>query len=335
MNTQLKLAGLTALLVAAAGVSAQAADEPQLGKINQYLTVDGYVGVSGTITDVKHGPTDYSLFDSSQANFDAAKFGIKAQSANGEFSAYVSALYVPEFGYHEAGILDAYVEWKRSGFTVTAGKFLSNLGYESFYIPQLDQLTYSAVQGIPAYHSGIRFAYATSRIEVGVSVLDSLQPQDHGFYSGDADLNNVGLEAYAQYKAEETSELAGLTLFAGLGYDSGNDYFKADSQLTFDFWAEYEWQKLTFAAEIAYAEDVADLSWRVSAKYKHNEQFSGIVRISGAKEANDGDKFYQFTIAPAYRYNENLSLRLEFSYQKTEGSSQDAFFFGAQTVFQF
>src|SRR5262249_34726981 len=132
-----------------------------------------------------------------------------------------SVLYTPTStpGASEVTLLDAYVTYDAGGgVTVTGGKFLSYLGYESFYPIYMDQITYANGQflaPIPGYHSGLRLDYSDSANAAGIAVVDSVY-SPFGATRGDGELkHNAGLEAFYSYKG-----IKDVTLWAGIAYDS-------------------------------------------------------------------------------------------------------------------
>lgn len=322
MKQYMKSAGFCAVIATVTSVPAFAAVP-----INQYLSVDGYAVAAGAITDRKDAGNDYSLFDSGLGNLDSIKFGIAGKYQ--DFGGYISLLYVPEAA-DEAGILDVYVTWTKNEFTVTAGKFLSYLGYESFYPINLAQISYSLVSGIPGYHTGAKVDYAGKTFTAGAAVVDSLQA-GNGFNEGDGDFSDLGFEAYVSFTGIEK-----LTVFFGAGYDMGNNDTDASSQWVFDLWGSYAVnEKLTLAAEIAYAEDVADFSWLVLGQYTFTDPISAAARISGVKADGSDSDGYKYTLSPTYRVNEYLSLRGEISYTDWTGGGSDEYFYALQALFQF
>jgi len=325
-----QLAGWTASLVAlAATASAEV-------KINDYLSLSGYAAAAGTITDTTPAanPKD-TLFNSGFGNLDSALFAVNGKYKG--FSSKVSLFYVPARGSDNSGILDAYVSYTAGDFTVTAGKFLSYLGYESFYAANMNQLTYgSTIADIPGYHTGAKVDYATKDFAAGVAVVDSLFG-GAGFNQGDGDFGEVGTEAYISYTGIDK-----LTIFEGIGYgDQDND---AVDSFVNDLWVSYAaTDKLTLAAEYTYRSANAankNNGWLLFGQYLFTDKFSAIARVSGIKNKG-GDAGTNFTIAPSYKVTGNLTLRGEISYADsaegdsvTNGTAKGAFY-GVQALFTF
>ncbi len=304
-----------------------------------WLKVSGYAAASYTYATVEHGPESYSLFDAGTP-LDAVKLGLEA--TKGDFSAYASLFYSPNSdansfaGGSEAGILDAYVTYKTGDFKITAGKYLSYLGYEAFDTVNMTQLTYanSSTGGVPAYHTGIKVDYSTDVWGAGFNVSDSIRGPS--FWEGDSDYGNgLGYEGYVVYKGIQK-----LTLWAGFAYDDSDNTPDFSS---YDVWASYDiTDKLTVAAEIIYADNT--LSGANSAvgglaflKYSFTDKFSTVLRfgIDEVESAPTGvvaPDNYKYTIAPTYAFNEHFLLRGELSYTD---SDTDVFFSGVQALVKF
>jgi hypothetical protein len=344
MKKLLFTAGLATALTAASATNSLA--EVSLFKNDKVeVLADGYLGVSATITeyenDGKKTKSDAQIANGA-SNLDAAKLGVKV--VGGGATAYVSGIYSP--GSTGSGLyaLDAYLSYEFSGITFTAGKFLTYLGYESFYIPSMDQLTYGPAVGIPAYHSGIKADYSIplggkdskESVAFGFAVLDSLGGGDN--YAGDGKLNHIAFEACVTYVG-----LGGdLTVFAGLGYDSGNEAgtlwfaedpddedtayfaFNSKSEVVFDLWASYQLnEKLKVAAEFSYHnleynglghdERVALLLF---GQYTISDKISAVVRGGATLHDNSiGHQVqWQATIAPTYKVSDYLRFRAELTY---------------------
>jgi hypothetical protein len=362
MNQNLKTVGLSAVLAAAATLPAQAEVA-----INQYLSVEGYAAASGTFTKVSGGGKDYTLFDSQDGGRDSVFIGVNGKYL--DFEGKVSLFYIPDtknirilgdnYRYSPSsagvGILDAYAGWGKSGFAVRIGKFLTNLGYESFYARDMSQLSWGhaawgdAGMGI-GYHSGINLSYTApdEKFSVGGAVLDSLYA-GRGFYEGDGDLKNLGFELFATFKPNKESKI-----FAGVGYDSKNDEFfpmvgnRAKDQFIFDLYGTYDvTTEITLGAEFTYAEnkdsDDGSRAWILFAKYtfpQFERKFAIAGRISSINhDSNDPDpdnrgSEFGFTLAPSYKFSDNLSLRAEISHLHGSGN-YNAYFYGLQVLFQF
>src|SRR4051812_44403294 len=210
MITRLKLAAAVSLL---APLTAAFADI----KINDNMTVSGYAVGAYEYQSPDPGADTDSLFNGAKdtPSADALKtiFTMNFKPVTGVISLY----YIPNIPTgvmkNELTVLDAFVTYDAGGGTsITAGKFLSYLGYESFDSANMNQITYSPVtvgtlSAIATYHSGIKFDYSDKAFGAGVAVLDSVY-SPLGIDKGDGELrHNAGFEGYLTYKGIENLTL--------------------------------------------------------------------------------------------------------------------------------
>jgi len=323
-----KLTGWTASLVALAATAS--ADI----KVNDYLSFNGYATASGTYSD-NDAPTKNvsTLFNSGSNELDSIK--LAALGKYGDFGGKLSLLYIPTRTGSNSGIQDAYVTYTKEEFTVTAGKFLSYLGYEAFDPNNMTQLTYAAdIFAIPGYHTGAKVDYAAKTWGAGFAVVDSVYGLTApAFLQGDGKFDRVGYEGYVTYTGIDK-----LTLWLGAAYDDN----ATPDVVVYDLWASYALtSKLTLAAEVDTSEHVGK-GYLVEAQYAFTDKFSGIARLSG-KDVSGGDTGTYYTVAPTYKITSALSVRGEVSYadaaEATNGVygllSTKGFFYGVQAMFVF
>jgi opacity protein-like surface antigen len=338
MNTRFTLAAalsLTASLAAFADI-----------KVNDNLTVSGYAAGAYEYQSIKHGGSSDSLFNGAKdtPSADALKtiFTMNFKPVTGT----ISLFYIPNIPTgvmkNELTVLDAYVTYDAGGgTTVSAGKFLSYLGYEAFDPVNMNQITYSPVTvgtlgAIPAYHSGAKVDYADKDFGVGIALLDSVY-SPNGIDKGDGELkHNAGVEGYVTYKG-----ITNLTLWAGFAYDTKGN-FQPHNVLTLDGWAEYKIGKqITVAGEFC-SKDGGDFSkgytWLGYFNYAFTDKVSLVARVGGehlqAKTA--GSNFTQYTVGPSFKVTDNLTIRAEYSYYDYKKASfGDKSLIGLQGVFKF
>lgn len=328
LPSSLKLAGAAAAALVSHAALAEIA-------LNEQFAVSGYVVGSASYTKADNFDSD------SNADLDAMKL-----TAIAKFSPLTVTTSLFAFGtgsgdgFNNSPIfLDAYGTYDLGeGTTVTAGKYLSWLGYEAFDIPNMLQITYAnpTAAYIPAYHTGLKVEKSTEVFSVGLGVTDSLYGPT--YYKGDGDLNDgVGLEGYFTYKG-----LKDFTWFVGLGYDTGD---AADTKrFVFDTWAQYVYGKFTFAGEFCYGSTDYKDSGKEDGyfvlglvKYQIDDKWSATFRLSGG-EGELGDGFIRATFAPTYAVTKNLDIVAEYSYTSLNeaitgsGSSNYA---GLQARFKF
>src|SRR4051812_16990437 len=177
MITRLKLAAAVSLL---APLTAAFADI----KINDNMTVSGYAVGAYEYQSPDPGADTDSLFNGAKdtPSADALKtiFTMNFKPVTGVLSLF----YIPNIPTgamkNELTVLDAYVSYDAGGgTTVTAGKFLSYLGYEAFDPVNMSQITYGAVTvgtlgAIPAYHTGLKVDGGDKDFGYGLAVVDSV-----------------------------------------------------------------------------------------------------------------------------------------------------------------
>jgi hypothetical protein len=322
MNTRFKLAaalGLAASLTAFADI-----------KVNDSFSVSGYAAGSYRTTDPDPGPA------SDKFDLDAVKtlFSTNFKPVTGVISLY----YQPN-APHDVTVLDAYATVDvGGGSTITAGKFLSYLGYEAFDLVNMSQLSYANgdfLGPIPGYHSGVKYDYSDKDVGFGVALLDSVYSGPY-YLKGDGELkHNAGFEGYFVYKA-----IPDVTVWAGFAYDTkGNVMHKNDEILTLNIWMSYNLTKDS-SLGLEYVNKDGGLgdkgyNWLAFYGYNFDPKVSAAFRVSGEK-MKSGPGFTKFTVAPAYKVNDNFLVRAELSYYDyTKYTADSALFFGIQSVFKF
>ncbi len=320
----IKLAGSAALLL---GLATQSFAEV---KLNDSFSVSGYVEGSYQFTDPDPGPaTDKFGVDSAQLLFTGSFKPV---------TAVASLFYVPN-AVQETTLLDAYVTYDAGGgFSITGGKFLSYLGYESFFNVNNPEITFANgdfLAAIPGYHDGVRLDYSDKDIGFGLALLDSVGSP---FYlKGDGELkNNAGFEGYLAYKG-----VTDLTLWAGAAFDTkGNGLTHSNTVL--DLWAQYQMDKKTMvAAEIANRDGGAGAkgyNWLGLVTYAFTDKVSTAFRLSGEKMSGSsgGAGFIRYTIAPSVAVTDKLTVRAEFTYTDfSKTAANNAVFAGLQAFVKF
>ncbi len=311
-------------------------------KVNDNLTVSGYAAGAYMNYKAKGVTSVDSLFDASKpipgggdSNDVLTKFTLNFKPVTG----VISLNYFPNVGGNsEFTVLDAYVTYDAGGgVTVTGGKFLSYMGYESFYPANMDQISYADgdfLAPIPGYHTGVKVDYADKTQGVGFAVVDSVY-SPFGGTRGDGELkHNAGFEVYYTYTG-----ITDVTLWAGAVYDTKGG-FESHNVSIFDFWASYNATKtLRLAAEFVTKDGgpgAKGTNWILFANYTSSDKVTTTFRVSGEEMKSGGPKFVKYTVCPAYALTANLSVRAEYSYYDyTNYTSKSANFFGVQGVFKF
>lgn len=321
-------------------------------KINDNISLGGYVVGLVDSKSVDESETTSSM------DLQATKLLTKVNFApvSGVVSLYSGA-------DNAVSVLDAYFTYDYgAGTSLTAGKFLSWLGYEAFDATNMMTLSYAwtadaigALPGIPGYHSGVKVEFGSESYAAGFALLDS---NDSNFFTdvkkGDGDLDNgAGLEGYYTYKGKE------LTVFVGAAYNSaeadGSSYYADPAFYGFksysgDIWVQYVTGSVTLAAEFSLykasfdltgADDLKTYFAGIWAKYAASEKISYVGRIALGETNNfgatDKPKYMKYTFSPIYVVTANLEIAGEVSYTTYDKLDpvDSSTYFGVQARFKF
>ena len=299
-------------------------------KVNDSLTVSGYAAGSYRITDPDPG--------SATDKFDLDAVKTLFQTNFKPVTGVISLFYQPG-APSDVTVLDAYATVDvGGGSTITAGKFLSYLGYEAFDLVNMTQISYANgdfLGPIPGYHSGVKWDYSDKETGFGLALVDSVYSGPN-YLKGDGELKrNAGFEGYFVYKG-----IPDVTVWTGFAYDTkGNVIHKNDEILTLNIWASYALSK-DASLGLEYVNKDGGIgdkgyNWLVFYGYNFDAKFSSAFRLSGEK-LKDGPGFTKFTVSPAYKVNDNFMVRAELSYYDyTKYTADSAMFFGIQSVLKF
>jgi hypothetical protein len=307
MKNHTKLA--VAFLAAASSIAAQAADAPAPA-----VTFDGYAVATADYTTTTGS-------SASTASLSAAKFG--ATGKFGTVTGYASLFY----NGSKTDVLDAYFTVDAGGgLSVTAGKFLSYMGYEAFDVPNMAQISYANTQlaPIPAYHTGVKFDYSAATYGAGLAVVDSIYSgTGAGVYKGDGDLKQPGIEAYFTYKG-----IKDTTIWFGVADEIST------KKAFYDLWVSYALSKTdSVSAEYIKIESEGSL-WLLAYTKALNSKWSLTSRISGDSPTG-GSNNMKYTLSPSYTLNDHFIVRGEVSYISSYGSTPSSTYLAAQTIFKF
>jgi hypothetical protein len=237
-------------------------------------------------------------------------------------------------------VLDAYATVDiGGGASVTAGKFLSYMGYEAFDIPNMTQISYANgdfLAPIPGYHSGVRLDFGDKDNAAGVALVDSVYSGPN-YLKGDGELkHNAGIEAFYSYKG-----IKDVTLWFGIAHDTkGNVVHKNEAITIYNFWLSYALSKEASIGAEYVAKDGGPgdkgYNWLLFYGYTFDAKWSSAFRVSGEKLSSGGPGFTKFTVCPSLKVNDNFFVRAELSYQDySKFATKSATFFGLQSVFKF
>lgn len=321
MNTQIKRAGFTALLAAAAAtVQAEV-------KINENLSLDGYAIGSAVIT---HGTSDTNktILGKSGNQFDSVFVGVsgKYNDLSGRVS-FQAANPFDNTSDDTSGVLDAYVTYTAGDVAVTAGKYLGYLGFESYHTPNNAFISYSNAFYASPFATGVKVDYTGDGFSAGVSARDSQIVGGSNFATGDGEYSDdIGYEAFFSYTG-----IKDLTLFFGVGYENVDGF---DSVLEGDFWLNYNVSdKLSVAGEVTSVQDATDLSWLGQVSYKVTQELSASARVTYF-DGKSGDVF-GYGVASTYTFTPNFSLKGEISLNDRNVGGPNTAQYGVQGLFRF
>jgi hypothetical protein len=312
MKTNTKLA--VAFLAAASSIAAQAADAPAPA-----VTFSGYAAVTGSITK------DSGASSVSDLDLTAAKFGVTAKLAS-NVSAYASLYY----NGTDADLLDAYVTFDAgSGLTITAGNFLSYMGYEAFDAINMAQISYAngGLLGgpVPAYHTGLKVDYVTGNHGLGAAVVDSIYGST--LFNGDGDYTKKGLEAYYTYKGIKDTQI-------WLGGLQDND----NGGAVYDLWVSYALSKTDSIGAEYLVKESDGYNWLLAYTKGIDSKLSVTARLSGEDSSVADAKFVKYTLSPSYAFTDKFSVRAEVSYTDYSGAgatTSSSTFYAIQSLFKF
>jgi hypothetical protein len=254
-------------------------------------------------------------------------------------------------------VLDVNATWTLgSGWSIEAGRFLSWMGYESFFTINNPEITgaNSNPSWVSGYEDGARVVYTQGSWNAGVAVVDSAFNSPSAF-EGDGELKaNYGAEAYIDLDPNKATDI-----WFGVAHDSAdrnNTIQTAKGITTFDLHAQYQViDDLYVAGEYTIEDNVLPVdseTWLVLADYTFSgisKQLSAAFRVSGDTYngvIGGGRNDFRYTFAPTYAVNDHFSIRAEITYEVDNAggvsnsvpfttSSADGTFLGVQAIFKF
>ena len=219
-----------------------------------------------------------------------------------------------------------------NGFSVSAGKMLSYMGFEAFDPTNMYQYSYAydsgneAVQSIyDAYDVGVSVDYATDDYSVG------------GWTSAE---NSAGYELALAYTGIENLTVKGI-------WSDFSDQVGGPAYEKSTFWASYQLGNLLIAAEVAEA-DILDAGANdiegalIMANYTFTDKVGLTLRYS-TEEISDStsdrldNDYNKFTVSPSYVFTDSLSGLIEYSTYKDDvvGNTDPEDLLAAELIFTF
>ena len=280
-------------------------------EINENLSITGFLDMSGTIAD--QGDVDDSTFDLDQMELDFI-FSFD------EITAQVDIDYQRD-GINELDLEQAFITYDLgNGTSISAGKFLSYMGWETAEPTGLYQYSYAYGDTIPGYHNGVSVDYSDDWGSFGLAIVDSVYDDD-GSLGGLTDDYEMGVEAKLVLTPYD-----GLTVFLGWANDAAdNDVVGLDDRDLINLWTSYEVGIHTFAIEYN------DFSTGEFDIEQWLAMWSAAVADSGtftARISNDSRSFLGVDVAEVDKYTaayihtvtDNLALVFEVSTSDIDGA---------------
>ena len=297
-------------MAAVASVTAQAEIELAEG-----FSLQGFLDVSASSSDVDGKDT--------KSTAEIGEFEVDFLYGGDSINAQVDLNYTDSSG--GVDLEQAFVGFSVSDqFSLTAGKFLSCIGYETYDVNTLNQFSHAAsTAGIyPGHHTGLAGVYSGDTFGVYGSVVD-------GTWSADSDTDDLGYEVQVF-----TSPAEGLTIKLGYATESGAAYDKAIINL----WAGYSVDSLTVAAEYSSLEDYGASgsdgdAYMLMANYAFTETFNTTLRYAHVDA--DWAEIDEFTISPRFVISDSVSVITEYRHRDYDVGGADEDLLAARVLYTF
>jgi hypothetical protein len=240
----------------------------------------------------------------------------------------------------QAFITYTLMDSETGNLSLTGGRFLSWMGWESADLVNLYQFSYGGLGNfgvVPGYQDGARAVYSTDMFSVGAAIVD-------GVWNSNDDSEDTGFELMAKVNPIEP-----LTVFAGYAQEELTDSAASglDDTTFGNLWASYQVNdKILVAAEWAEVNDfgvgtgagnsfssfgAADGAYIDGETYLLMVNFTitdwlGLTLRYSEVEADvigssTSEEWSEFTIAPLIRVNDHLGLILEYRHDDYDSSS--------------
>jgi hypothetical protein len=335
----------TKIAIASAFIAASSFSTAEI-VINDFLSFEGFVDMSYTLTDQEIGGNSESdntyaidqveiswLFD-----FDpvTAQIDLAHEGSDGDHGVVEQAFVTYHFD---------------NGGAFTAGRFASMLGFEAFEPTGLYQYSFAynasedapGILGIdggilPGYDQGVKYTYEGDTSFFGISLVDSVS---QGRLGGD-DFSGFGIEIAGAFYFEN-----GFSWFAGGRYNDVDDLLLLEDQYVLNTYVTYETGAWIFAAELNYGEasfDTLPDQETLTALLMANFAYSDVASVTGRLSYVDGEQgnveedFLKYTLAHGYAFTDNLFLVNEISYVDGETATNldySELTFAAEIIFSF
>lgn len=268
----------------------------EIGPAGSGVEFGGFVDWAYQSQDTPDG-TDADTFDATQVE-------LNLDFTNGPVSVSVDYDIVSTEGASNSGgqpganLEEAIITYDfGNGFSVTAGKMLSYLGFEAYDAPNMYQYSYAYDAGAggvngsqniyDGYDDGVSLDYGSDMFSFGV-FASAESDGGYEYALGFTGIENLTVKAImADWGTYEVTTL----------------------------WASYQFDKLLFAGELAKRDlenTATDIDgWLLMGNYSINDSVALTFRYS---EQEVGLESYEkFTLSPSYVFNDNFSGLIEYS----------------------
>ena len=247
--------------------------------------------------------------------FDVGQVEINLDFEDGPVSVSVDYdIYSTEGGSDGADLEEAIITYDfGNGFSVTAGKMLSYLGFEAYDPTNMYQYSYAYdMNGTTASAGAAGGQNIYDAYDDGISLDFSNDMFSLGFFASAE--TDGGYEYALAFTGVEN-----LTVKAIMA-----DW---DAYDTTTFWGSYQFGKLLAAVEIA-EKDLTDATaddiegWLVMGNYGFTDALALTLRYS-EQDVGDSASYEKITISPSYVFTDNFSGLVEYSSYDSSGTAVD------------
>jgi len=302
----------------------------EIGPTGSGVEMSGFIDIAFTDQDTGKQSTTIGQVE---VNFDYSKGPVSA-SVDLDFGG--NSKYGAASADYDGNLEEAVITYDfGNGFSISAGKMLSYMGFEAFDPTNMYQYSYAydsgntAVQSIyDAYDVGISVDYATEDYSVGVWTSAE---------------NSAGYELSLAYTGIEN--LTAKAIWSDFSDQVGGPAYEKST-----FWVSYQLGKLLLAAEVAEADmldpgtgSATDIEGMLfMANYSFTDNVALTLRYSTEEiSAWNSDiltnDYNKFTISPSYSFTDNLSGLIEYSTYKDDvvGMTDPEDLMAAEIIFTF
>ena len=303
------------------------ANAVEIGPTGSGIEMSGFIDLAFTDQDTGGQSTAVGQVE---VNFDYSKGPV---SASVDFDFGGNSKYGGAGADYDGNLEEAVITYDfGGGFSISAGKMLSYMGFEAFDPTNMYQYSYAYDSGNNAVQS-IYDAY-----DVGVSVDYATDDYSIGIWSSAE--NSAGYELALAYTGMEN--LTVKAIWSDFSDQAGGPAYEKST-----FWASYQLGNLLIAAEVAEA-DILDAGANdiegalIMANYTFTDKVGLTLRYSTEEiSAFNSDvlinEYNKFTVSPSYVFTDSLSGLIEYSTYQDDvvGNTDPEDLLAAELIFTF